>query len=210
MTDLGFIHRFDPSQIPAAPTLLLLHGTGGDQNDLLSIGRSIAPNANLLSPRGKVSENGAPRFFRRFAEGIFDEDDIRFRAQELVGFIAAAAVHYRFNPLNVIAFGYSNGANIASATMLLHPPALSGAILIRPMVTLVPRELPDLHGKEILIQAGTVDPMGSISEIERLVALFGKTGAQITIKQHHAGHGLTHDDFSESQKWLTRFFPGTQ
>ena len=170
MTDLGFIHRFDPSQTPAAPTLLLLHGTGGDQNDLLGIGRSIARRESAQPARQSFRE-GIPRFFRRFAEGIFDEDDIRFR-EELVGFIAAAAVHYRFDALNVIAFGYSNGANIANATMLLHPPALSGAILIRPMVTLVPRELPDLHGKEILIQAGTVDPMGSISEIERLVAVW--------------------------------------
>jgi phospholipase/carboxylesterase/glyoxalase family protein len=208
--DLGFVHRFEPGETLAAPTLLLLHGTGGDENDLLSVGRSIAPRANLLSPRGKVIENGMPRFFRRFAEGIFDEEDIKFRAQELVGFIAAAAVHYGFEPQNVIAFGYSNGANIAGATLLLHPPALAGAILLRPMVPLVPRELPDLHGKEILIEAGSADPIGTISEIERLVMLLGKTGAQLTIKQHRAGHGLTTDDFAEAQRWLGQYFPGTQ
>src|SRR5207248_1110767 len=109
--DLGFIHQFDPGDAPDAPTLLLLHGTGGDENDLLGVGRSIAPRANLLSPRGKVVENGAPRFFRRFAEGIFDEDDLRFRAKELSQFIPAAAAHYRFDAAKVIAFGYSNGAN---------------------------------------------------------------------------------------------------
>jgi predicted esterase len=208
--NLGFEHRFEAGASLASPTLLLLHGTGGDENDLLGVGRSIAPAANLLSPRGRVSENGAPRFFRRFAEGIFDEDDIKFRAVELVGFIAAAAVHYGFEAQNVIAFGYSNGANIAGATLLLHPPALLGAILIRPMVPLVPQQTPDLHGKEVLIQSGTADPMGSISEIQRLVVLLGKTGAQITIKQHHAGHGLTHDDLTESQQWLATHFPGTQ
>src|SRR5690348_5341093 len=144
--NLGFNHRFEPGNTLAAPTLLLLHGTGGDENDLLGVGRSIAPAANLLSPRGNVTENGMPRFFRRFAEGIFDEADIRFRAQELVGFIAFAAVHYGFDAQRVIAFGYSNGANIAGATLLLHPPALAGAILIRPMVPLVPSQTPDLNG----------------------------------------------------------------
>jgi predicted esterase len=157
-----------------------------------------------------VIENGMPRFFRRFAEGIFDEDDIRFRAQELVGFIASAAVHYGFDAQRVIAFGYSNGANIAGATLLLHPPALAGAILLRPMVPLVPMDLPNLHDKQILIESGSADPLGSVSEIERLVTLLGKCGAEITIKQHHAGHGLTHEDFAESQKWLGVYFPPTQ
>jgi len=208
--ELGFIHRFEPGASAAAPTILLLHGTGGDENDLLGVGRSIAAKANLLSVRGKVLENGAPRFFRRFAEGVFDEADIRFRAAELVGFVSAAAVKYGFDMQNVVAFGYSNGANIAGAMMLLHSPVLTGAILLRPMVPLVPNDLPDLHGKEILIEAGSADPMGSTSEIERLVMLFGKTGAQITVKSHHAGHGLTHEDFGEAQKWLAENFPAMQ
>jgi phospholipase/carboxylesterase len=206
----GFQHRFDPGASLASPTLLLLHGTGGDESDLLGVGRSIAPSANLLSPRGRVMENGMPRFFRRFAEGIFDEEDILSRAQELAGFIGAAAVHYGFDAQRVIAFGYSNGANIAGAMLLLHPAALAGAILLRPMVPLVPQNVPDLHGKEILIEAGSADTMGSISEIQRLVVLLGKGGAHITIKQHHAGHGLTHDDFGEAQKWLSEHFPETQ
>jgi len=208
--DLGFHHRFEPGQTLASPTLLLLHGTGGDENDLVGVGRSVAPQANLLSVRGRVLENGMPRFFRRFAEGIFDEEDIKFRAQELVGFIAAAAVHYGFDAQRVIAFGYSNGANIAGAILLLHPAALAGAILMRPMVPLVPSFVQDLSGKQILIQAGTADPMGSVSEIERLVILLGKAGAEITVRQHHAGHGLTHEDFVEAQKWLGMYFPGTQ
>jgi predicted esterase len=208
--ELGFQHRFDPGESLASPTLLLLHGTGGDENDLVGVGRSIAPRANLLSPRGNIMENGMPRFFRRFAEGIFDEEDIRARAQELTGFIGAAAVHYGFEAQNVIAFGYSNGANIAGAMLLLHPAALAGAILLRPMVPLVPQDVPDLHGKEILIEAGSADTMGTISEIQRLVVLLGKGGAHITIKQHHAGHGLTHDDFAEAQNWLSVHFSQTQ
>jgi len=206
--DLGFVHRFEPGE--GAATLNLLHGTGGDENDLLGVGRSIAPRANLLSPRGKVLENGAPRFFRRFAEGVFDEDDIKLRSRELANFIAAASVNYGFDAKQVIAFGYSNGANIASATLLLHPPAMAGVILLRPMVVLVPSQLPDLHGKQILIESGSADPMGTVSEIQRLVALFGKSHAEITIKQHHAGHGLTHEDMVEAQKWLGQFFPATQ
>src|SRR5439155_20235083 len=126
---------------------------------------------------------------------------------ELAAFIAQASAHYGFDAQQVIAFGYSNGANIAGATLLLHPHALAGAILLRPMVPLVPLHLPDLHGKEILIEAGAADPIGTVSEIERLVMLLGKTGAQLTIKQHHGGHGLTHDDFAEAQRWLAKYLP---
>src|SRR4051794_24816014 len=124
--ELNFIHRFEAGESKESPTLLLLHGTGGDENDLVGVGRSVAPRANLLSVRGKVMENGAPRFFRRFAEGIFDEDDLKFRATELTDFIPAAAGEYGIDANNVIAFGYSNGANIAGAMLLLHPTALTG------------------------------------------------------------------------------------
>jgi phospholipase/carboxylesterase/glyoxalase family protein len=206
---LTFTHRFEAGT-PTAPTLHLLHGTGGDENDLLGVGRSVGPKANLLSPRGKVLENGAPRFFRRFAEGIFDEEDIKHRARELSEFVIEAAGHYRFDPKRVIALGYSNGANIAGAMLMIHPDVLAGAILLRPMVPLVPDQTPRLNDKPILIEAGTMDPMGSVSEIERLVQIFGKGGAELTIKQHHGGHGMTHDDLTEAQKWLAENFPETQ
>lgn len=208
--DSEFVHRFEAGEAPSAPTLLLLHGTGGDENDLLAVGRSIAPRANLLSPRGRVSEHGMPRFFRRFAEGVFDEDDIRRRAAELGEFIAIASVEYGFDAQQVLAFGYSNGANIACAMLLLDPRPLAGAILLRPMIPLVPQALPDLQGKNILIQAGASDPMGSPAEIEKLVTLLESAGAELTIQRHPGGHGLTHDDFSESQRWLAQHFSKTQ
>jgi predicted esterase len=208
--ELPFIHRFESGDGADLPTLLLLHGTGGDESDLFGIGRSIAPRANLLSPRGKVSENGVARFFRRFAEGIFDEDDIRLRSRELAEFVAAAAKEYKFDAAKVVAFGFSNGANIATSMLILHPEVLAGAILLRPMVPLVPNFRPKLDGKPILIQAGSKDPMGSAAEIQRLVEMLGRFGADLTIKQHHTGHGLTHDDFSEAQKWLSEYFPKTQ
>src|SRR5258708_6029237 len=130
MSDLGFHHVFVPQQrVTTAPTLLLLHGTGGDENDLLSFGPELLPEANLLSPRGKVLENGMPRFFRRLAEGVFDEEDLKLRTGELANFVIAAAAHYRFDPSRVIAMGFSNGANIASATMFLRPGGLNGGII---------------------------------------------------------------------------------
>src|SRR4051812_5032609 len=131
MTELnGFIHLYEPGDANAPFTLLLLHGTGGDESDLMSLGRAVAPTANLLSPRGPVMENGMPRFFRRFAEGVFDVEDIKARAQQLADFINSAATEYSFDATRVIAFGYSNGANIAAAMLLLHPDALAGAILL--------------------------------------------------------------------------------
>src|SRR3954471_10493488 len=139
--DLGFVHRFIPSQTNSKTTLLLLHGTGGDESDLLGIGESLLPGANLLSPRGKVLENGMPRFFRRLAEGVFDLEDLRFRARELNDFLAAARKAYHLGDTPPIALGYSNGANIAAALLLLHPGSLSGALLLRPMVPLIPEEL---------------------------------------------------------------------
>ena len=136
-----FIHRFIPAADPAtAPTLLLLHGTGGNEDDLLELGRSLMPSPNLLSPRGKVQENGMPRFFRRLAEGVFDEPDLILRTHELADFVTAAAGHYNFNPQSVSAAGYSNGANIAASLMLLRPEILSRAVLLRAMVPLVPEK----------------------------------------------------------------------
>src|SRR6476469_4903777 len=155
---LGFVHRFQPGAAETTP-LLLLHGTGGNEDDLLSLGEALAPGAPLLSPRGKVLENGMPRFFRRIAEGVFDVVDLRQRARELAEFVSAARKAYDLGETLPIAVGYSNGANIAAALLLLHPKILGGAILLRPMVPLVPESPPDLSGIPVLILAGTHDPI---------------------------------------------------
>ena len=141
--DLPFIHRFEPGSRPEAPPLLLLHGTGGDENDLLPLGEAISPGSALLSLRGKVLEHGMPRFFRRLAEGVFDEDDVRLRANELTDFVESARAHYGLGA--PIALGYSNGANIAAAMLLLRPLVLAGGILLRAMVPLAHPPKADLE-----------------------------------------------------------------
>ena len=155
--ELSFIHRFEPGHRLDAAPLLLLHGTGGDENDLLPLGQAIAPGASLLSPRGKVLEHGMPRFFRRLAEGVFDEDDLRRRANELADFVDQA--RQRYDLAAPVALGYSNGANIAAAMLLLRPDPLAGAMLLRAMVPL--RDVPktDLTGKPVLIVSGQSDPI---------------------------------------------------
>ncbi|RZK95567.1 MAG: alpha/beta hydrolase, partial [Methylobacterium sp.] len=154
---LGLTHRFVPATAPGLPPLLLLHGTGGDETDLLPLGRTLLPGAALLSPRGAVLENGMPRFFRRLAEGVFDEADLRRRAADLAGFIAEARTAYGLAA--PVAVGFSNGANIAAALLLLHPGVLAGAVLLRPMVPL--RETPpvDLAGRPVLMLSGAADPI---------------------------------------------------
>src|SRR3954463_16668755 len=144
--DLEFSHVFEPRTGTSTPPVLLLHGTGGNEHDLLPLGRAVAPGSALLSPRGKVLENGMPRFFRRLAEGVFDEQDLIRRTHELADFIEEAAAHYGFDATKVVAIGYSNGANIAGGTLLLRPGILSGAALLRPMVPLIPQALPELKG----------------------------------------------------------------
>src|SRR5687767_12070839 len=148
---LSFVHQFLPAKAEGAPTLLLLHGTGGDEHDLLDLGRALNPRAALLSPRGQVLENGMPRFFRRLAEGVFDLDDLRQRTHNLAAFVAHASEAYQFDPQRVIAVGYSNGANIAASALLLHPQVLAGAVLFHAMVPLVPKELPDLRGVPVFM-----------------------------------------------------------
>ncbi|MEX1159153.1 MAG: alpha/beta hydrolase, partial [Thermomicrobiales bacterium] len=158
--ELGFVHRWVAGDADAAlPTLLLLHGTGGNENDLLSLGSLLLPGASVLSPRGKVSENGASRFFRRLAEGVFDVEDLIARTYELADFVGAAAKQYGFDPGNVVAVGYSNGANIASSMLLLRPGTLAGAVLLRPMVPLEPDSPPDLSGTPVYLGAGRLDPI---------------------------------------------------
>jgi predicted esterase len=201
--DLGFVHVFKPAQNPGAPTLLLLHGTGGDENDMLPLG-GLSPGAALLSPRGKVLENGMPRFFRRLAEGVFDEEDLKTRAGELADFVKAAAAHYRFDPSRVIAMGFSNGANVASAMLLLRPGVLKGAVLFRAMVPLVPesRDEASLSGTRVVISNGRIDPIVSPEETDRLARLLQEQGADVEVHWQPAGHQLMPSDFAVAKTWL--------
>ena len=195
-----FIHEFVPGS--SSRTLLLLHGTGGNERDLIPLGRELDPNAALISPRGKVLENGMPRFFRRLAEGVFDLEDLQNRTHELADFVAAAAQHYGFASDNVIAVGYSNGANIAASLLLLRPETLSAAILFRAMVPLIPETQPNLSSTRVWIGAGDQDPIVPASETKRLAELLRRAGADVTIRFAKAGHGLTNDDLEGARHWL--------
>jgi len=195
-----FIHEFVPGR--SERTLLLLHGTGGNERDLLSLGRELDRDTSLLSPRGQVLENGMPRFFRRLAEGVFDLEDLKRRTQELADFVAAAADHYRFAADQVIAVGYSNGANIAASLLLLHPQTLRGAILFRAMVPLIPPTKPELSSVRVWIGAGDKDPIIPTSESQRLAELLRRSGADVTIRFFNAGHNLTNDEIEAAREWL--------
>src|SRR6266487_334935 len=195
-----FIHEFVPGT--SNRTLLLLHGTGGNERDLIPLVRGLDSRAALLSPRGKVLENGMPRFFRRVAEGVFDLDDLKKRTNELADFVAAAAQHYGFASDKVVAVGYSNGANIAASMLLLRPEILRGAVLFRAMVPLVPENLPELSSVRVWIGAGSEDPIIPASEAQRLVELLRRAGADVTIRFARAGHRLTNDDVEAAQHWL--------
>jgi predicted esterase len=200
--DLGFAHRFVPGSRSGSVPLLLLHGTGGDEHDLLSVGQALAPGAPLLSPRGQVLENGMPRFFRRHAEGIFDIEDLKFRAEQLAHFVAEARERYQLGEIPPVAVGLSNGANIAAALLLLHPGTLSAALLLRPMVPLVPDTLPVLDGVRVLIAAGRQDPIVTPSQSQGLADLLRKAGAEVTVHWSNAGHGLTRGDLDAGEQWM--------
>jgi phospholipase/carboxylesterase len=199
----SFIHRFIPSTTGnSSRTLLLLHGTGGNENDLLDLGRLLDPDAALLSPRGKVLENGMPRYFRRLAEGIFDIADLTRRTYELSDFVEAASIAYDFDPKQVIAVGFSNGANIAGSMLLLRPRTLSAAALLHPMVPFIPDTLPDLRNKPVFIGAGLADPLVPLSETEQLLQLLQRAGASVSLHQHSGGHVISHEEVREARGWL--------
>ena len=197
---LSFPHRFVPATEPNRPPLLLLHGTGGDENDLLPLGQMIAPGSALLSPRGKVLENGMPRFFRRLAEGVFDEEDVKARANELADFVAEAREAYEIEA--PIAVGFSNGANIAAAMLLLRPEALAGAALLRAMVPLGSTPQADLAGKRVLVLSGAMDPIIPADNAARLVAMLKSSGADAEHKTLPIGHGLSQTDVSLTKAWI--------
>src|SRR5262249_14134731 len=181
------------------PPVLLLHGTGGDENDLVPLGRTVAPGAALLSPRGKVLEQGMPRFFRRFAEGAFDEEDVRRRAAGLADFVADARERYRLAA--PIALGYSHGGNIAAAGLLLRPQALAGAILLRAMTPLSDVPAADLGGKPVLIVSGAQDPIAPPKNAARLADLLRRAGAAVEHRVLPAGHPLSNDDVALARAW---------
>jgi len=195
-----FIHEFVPGT--SNRSLLLLHGTGGNERDLIPLGRELDPDAALLSPRGKVLENRMPRFFRRLAEGIFDLEDLKYRTKELADFVAAAAQHYGFAADNVVAVGYSNGANIAASMLLLRPEILSAAILFRAMVPLIPDTPPNLSAVRVWIGAGMNDPIIPTSETKRLAELLRNAGTDVTMRFFQAGHELTPADVEAAREWL--------
>lgn len=198
--DLGFIHEFEPGA--TGETLLLLHGTGGDEQDLIPIGRRVAPQANLLSPRGQVLENGMPRFFRRSAIGVFDEADLVRRAGDLGRFVRAAAERYGFDPAKVRALGYSNGANTAAALLLLDPALLSGAALLRAVLPLEPPSPPNLTRKPVLLAAGRGDPYAPVERVEALADRLTRAGAEVDLRWTDAGHALLPAEIDQVAEWL--------
>lgn len=199
-------HLFRKGTGPTAPVLLLLHGTGGTENDLLPLGPMIHPASSLLSVRGNVTENGMPRFFKRLAEGVFDEEDLIFRTRELHEFLDQAAVQHEFDRGNIVAVGYSNGANIAGSLLFHYPNALRGAILYHPMVPRRGIDLPDLTGVPVFIGAGTNDPICSPQESEELNRLLSGAGASVTLHWESYGHQLTGPEVDASGEWFRRHF----
>jgi phospholipase/carboxylesterase len=197
-----FIHEYVPATQPQAPTLLLLHGTGGDESSLLSLGAQLVPGAALLSPRGKILEGDYPRFFRRKAEGVFDMEDLIFRTHELADWIAAASHDYAIDPASLIALGYSNGANIAASILLLRPEAIKRAVLLRAMVPLVPEQAPDLSGAHVLMESGVADPLIPLPQSERLAQMLRGYGATVTFQKQPSGHQLISADLVGAQQWI--------
>ncbi len=206
-SDLGFVHRFVPGEDEAGPTLLLLHGTGGNEEDLIPLGQELAPGAAILSPRGKVSEYGAPRFFRRLAEGVFDHEDLLFRTHELAEFVEAASEEYGFDLSKVVAVGYSNGANVAASTILLHPGLLRAAVLFRAMVPFEPEVMPDLSGMPVFMASGRRDQMIPADNSQRLADILSEAGADVDLRWRNTGHGLTYEEIDEAGEWLSETLP---
>src|SRR3954463_216262 len=198
--DLEFSHVFEPRTGTSTPPVLLLHGTGGNEHDLLPLGRAMAPGSALLSPRGKVLENGMPRFFRRLAEGVFDEDDVRRRADELASFVTEARKAYGLPA--PVAVGFSNGANIAAALLLLQPAALAGAALLRAMVPLSDTPPVDRRGKPVLLLSGAADPIVPAENTARLMDTLRKAGADVQHRMLPIGHGLSQADVAITKAWV--------
>lgn len=198
---MDFEHRFIPAEDDGR-TLLLLHGTGANEDDVIPLGRELDPGANLLSPRGRVLENGMPRFFRRLREGVFDEEDLVFRTRELAEFVQEAEREYGLDSSRTTAVGYSNGANIAASMLLLHPGTVGSAVLLRVMKPLQPENVPNLSGVPVLVLAGNQDEIMPAESVRRLEELLRQSGAEVDLRWQQAGHVLTRDDLAQAKGWL--------
>ena len=203
---LGFIHRYIPpaagAELASSTTLLLLHGTGGDEEDLIPLGRALVPGAGLLSPRGNVLERGAPRFFHRLAEGVFDQEDLARRTEELAQFIEAAARTYELDRTGIVAVGFSNGANIAASLLLRRPGLLRGAVLLSPMIPFEPDTVPDLTGTSVFIGAGRADSIAPPAQAEHLAEMLRRAGAAVMIHWEPGGHSLSDGEVEAARQWL--------
>jgi phospholipase/carboxylesterase/glyoxalase family protein len=207
--DLAFRHRFVPPTQPDVPTLLLLHGTGGDEDDLLDLGGLLWPGAGLLSPRGPVLEQGMPRFFRRLAPGVFDLEDLEQQTRDLAGFVAAAAEVYGFNPRRVVAAGFSNGANVAVNLILAHPGTLAGAVLFHALLPRDPAQLPDLAGLPVFLSGGRTDTMIGPDQTQRLAAVLQEANARVTLHWTPGGHSLSTGEATAARDWLAASIAAT-
>ncbi|MCZ8513740.1 alpha/beta hydrolase [Paenibacillus filicis] len=199
-------HLFEQGTRQEAPTLVLFHGTGGTERDLLPLARLISPESSVLSLRGSVLENGMPRFFRRLAEGVFDEEDLVIRTKEVYDFLNDAAGQYGFDRGNLVAVGYSNGANIAGSLLFHYGQAFKGAVLHHPMVPRRGVTIPDLAGTPVFIGAGTNDPICSPQETEELQQLLGRAGASVSVHWEPYGHQLTSSEASAAAEWFRNRF----
>ena len=198
----SFQYVYRPATGAAPYSLLLLHGTGGDEHDLVPLAEAILPGAGIISPRGQVVENGAPRFFRRFAEGVLDVEDWRGRSQALADFVASICAEHGISPKTLLAVGYSNGANIAQGLLLLRPDVLGGAVLFRPMFITDDVPMRDLAGRPVLLLGGIHDPITPPDDLPRIAQQLQKRGAHVTVKTVQASHGLIREDIIIAQHWL--------
>jgi phospholipase/carboxylesterase len=203
----GFSYQFVSGT--RALTVVALHGTGGSESDLLPLAAAVAPGAAVVSPRGRVLERGMARFFRRHAEGVFDEESIRSEALALKGFLTAAGIRHALAGQPRVALGYSNGANIAAALLLLHPGTLDGALLLRPMLPLLPEARLDLAGVPVFMAAGAQDPIVPSASVEALADVLRRAGADVPLAWQEASHGLIRPDLTAAAQWLATRFPAT-
>jgi predicted esterase len=201
-TTLGFTHLFSPPRDGSDRVLLLLHGTGGDEHALVPLAQALAPDLGVLSPRGQVLERGMPRFFRRLAEGVFDQDDLRRRTEALGDFLVAAGQCYAFDPARVVAVGFSNGANIATSLLLRRPGLLRSAVLLHPLLPYEPEQPPKLHGTRALIGAGRHDPLVPVSHTERLAHLLRAGGADVRVAWHDGGHDIALAEIHDAGRFI--------
>ena len=202
-----FIHTYSPPKNGTKRTLLLLHGTGGDETSLIPFAGIIDPDAAIISVRGKVLENGAPRFFRRLQEGVFDLEDLHFRTKELASFIVNASGEYKFDLTSTYAVGYSNGANIAASMLFANPDVLAGAILFRVMVPFIPESVADLSGKQILLSEGKYDPLVPVENAEQLAILFQQRKAEVSLRWIELDHRIGRSELNDAHWWISNLHP---